>query len=127
MPILGSSFSFGDFLLGVLYIFALVILIWFIIVVFSDLIRRHDISGWIKALWVIFIIVLPYLGIFVYLITQSHGMAKRHQQQTDQERDALRQYIGFSPADELTKLDQLKSDGKVSDDEYQKLRAKIVQ
>ena len=128
MPILGSNnFSFGDFLVGVLYIFALIVLFWFIITVFSDLIRRHDISGWIKAVWVIFIIVIPYIGIFVYLITQGHGMAERHQQREQQARQELRDYVGYSPADELTKLDGLKTAGKINDDEYQKLKAKIVQ
>jgi hypothetical protein len=127
MPILGSSFSFGDFLVGVLYVFALIILFWLIITVFGDLIRRHDISGWIKALWVIFIIVVPYVGIFIYLITQSRGLAERHQAREQQARADLRDYVGYSPADELTKLDGLKTAGKINDDEYQKMRAKIVQ
>jgi heme A synthase len=126
MLTLAEDFTFGHFLLGVLYIFAFVILFWLIISVFSDLFRRHDISGWIKTAWVIFIIVLPYLGVFVYLITQGRGMAERNQQRAVQARDEMRGYLGVGVADEIDKLDRLKSEGKISDDEYQRLRSRLV-
>ena len=126
MLTLAEDFTFGHFLLGVLYIFAFVILFWLIISVFADLFRRHDISGWIKTAWVIFIIVLPYLGVFVYLITQGRGMAERNQQRAVQARDEMRGYLGVGVADEIDKLDRLKSDGKISDEEYQRLRARLV-
>jgi len=126
MLTLAEEFTFGHFLLGVLYIFAFVILFWLIISVFSDLFRRHDISGWIKTAWVIFIIVLPYLGVFVYLITQGRGMAERNQQRAVQARDEMRGYLGVGVADEIDKLDRLKSDGKISDEEYQRLRSRLV-
>jgi hypothetical protein len=126
MRVLAEEFTFGDFLVGVLYIFAFVILFWLIITVFADLFRRHDISGWVKAVWVIFIILLPYLGVFVYLITQGHGMAERSQKQAVHARDEMRQYLGVGVADEIEKLEQLKSSGKISDDEYQRLRARLV-
>lgn len=126
MLTLAEDFTFGHFLLGVLYIFAFVILFWLIISVFSDLFRRHDISGWIKTAWVIFIIVLPYLGVFAYLITQGRGMAERNQQRAVQARDEMRGYLGVGVADEIDKLDRLKSEGKISDDEYQRLRSRLV-
>jgi uncharacterized membrane protein YcjF (UPF0283 family) len=124
--VLAEDFTFGQFLLGVLYLFGWVILFWLIITVLVDLFRRHDVSGWMKALWVIVVILLPFLGVLLYLITQGHGMAKRQQQQADQARDQIRHAVGFSAADELTKLDQLKSDGKVTDEEYQTMRARLV-
>ena len=126
MLVLAEEFTFGDFLLGVLYIFGFIILFWLIITVFSDLFRRHDISGWLKAVWAIFVIFLPYLGVFVYLISQGHGMAERSQKAAVVAREEMRQYIGVGVADEIDKLDRLKSDGKISDEEYQRLRARLV-
>jgi hypothetical protein len=126
MLVLAEEFTFGDFLVGVLYIFAFVILFWLIITVFADLFRRHDISGWIKTLWAIFVILMPYLGVFVYLITQGHGMGERSQKEAVRARDEMRSYLGVGVADEIDKLERLKSDGKISDDEYQRLRARLV-
>jgi len=95
--------------------------------VYADLFRRHDISGLGKALWVIFVLLIPYLGVFVYLITQGGGMAERNNQRVQQARDELRRAVGFSPADEIAKLDQLKKSGSITADEYGRLRAKLVQ
>jgi hypothetical protein len=92
-----------------------------------DLFRRHDISGWVKAIWVIGLIVFPYLGVLVYLIAQSRGMAERNIQQTQQARDELRRVVGFSAADEIDKLDRLKKAGSITDAEFARLRAKLVQ
>ncbi len=122
-----ASFSVGEFLLWCLWVFLFVIWIWLIITTFSDIFRRHDINGWIKTLWIVFVIVLPYLGIFVYLISQSQGMAERNMKQVELEREQLRQFVSTgSAADELVKIDQLKSEGKLTDDEYQRLRAKVI-
>jgi len=98
-----------------------------LIAVSSDLFRRHDVSGFGKVLWVILLIVLPYIGIFAYLVTQSRGMAERNEARAKQTRDDLRQIVGFSVADELDKLDRLKSSGSISEQEYTRLRARIVQ
>jgi len=127
MPVLADAdVGVGEFLLWLVWIFLFVIWFWLLITIFADLFRRHDISGWIKALWIIFVIVLPFLGILIYLITQSHGMAERNVKQAQAEREQLRQIVGTSDADELVKLDQLKASGSISDDEYQKLRAKAI-
>jgi hypothetical protein len=107
-------------------VFAFVVWFWLLIVIYGDLFRRHDISGWGKALWVVVLIVTSYLGIFVYLITQGKGMAERNAQQAQQARDELRSIVGFSVADEITKLDQLKKSGSITDAEYGRLRAKLV-
>lgn len=123
---LAADYPFLDVMWTMLVFFIWIIWFWLLITVFADLFRRHDISGWVKALWIIFVIVLPFLGILIYLITQSHGIAERNVQQAKSEQEQLRQIVGTSPADELQKLDQLKASGSITDDEYQKLRAKAI-
>jgi len=122
-----GGFSFANFLVDVLAIFMFVVWFWLLIIVFSDLFRRYDISGWAKALWVIGLIVFPYIGVFVYLISQGGGMAERNAQQAQHARDELRRVVGFSAADEIQKLDGLKRSGSISEEEFRHLRAKLVQ
>jgi hypothetical protein len=99
---------------------------WLLVIVISDLFRRHDISGWGKATWVIALIVFPYLAIFAYMITQSRDMAERSSQQAQQAREELRRVVGYSVADEIEKLDRLKKSGAITDQEFTRLRAKLV-
>jgi hypothetical protein len=122
-----EGFSFWNFLADVVTVFLFVALLFLLFIVFSDLFRRHDISGWGKALWVIGLLLFPYLGVFIYLITQSRGMAERGLQQAQRARDELRHVVGFSAADEIKKLDELKKSGAISDAEFARLRAKVVQ
>jgi Phospholipase_D-nuclease N-terminal len=122
-----GSFSFGNFLLDVLAIFVFVMWFWLLITVISDLFRRHDTSGVAKAIWIIVLIVFPYLGVFIYLITQSRGMAERNSQRAQQAREELRQVVGFSAADEIEKLERLKTAGTISNEEYTRLRARVMQ
>ena len=121
-----EGFTYRNFLLDALAIFVLIVWFWLLITVAADLFRRHDISGWIKALWVIAWIVIPYLGVLAYLIFQGRGMAERNVQQTQQARDDLRRVVGFSVADEIEKLNKLKQAGSISDVEFTRLRAKLV-
>jgi predicted membrane channel-forming protein YqfA (hemolysin III family) len=121
-----EGFTYRNFLMDVLSIFLFIVWFWLLIVVFSDLFRRHDISGWTKAIWVIALIVFPYIAILVYLIFQGRGMAERNVQQAQQARDELRRVVGFSVADELQKLDALKKAGSISDAEFTRLRARLV-
>lgn len=122
-----EGFTYRNFLLDALAIFVFIVWFWLLITVAADLFRRHDISGWIKALWIIAWIVFPYLGVLAYLIFQGRGMAERNVQQAQQARDELRRVVGFSPAEEIEKLDRLKQAGSISDAEFTRLRARLVQ
>jgi hypothetical protein len=121
-----GGYTYSNFLMNMLAIFAFVVWFWLLVVIYSDLFRRHDISGWGKALWVLALVLTSYLGIFIYLITQGRGMAERNAQQAQQARDELRRVVGFSVADEIAKLEQLKKAGSITDAEFQRLRAELV-
>jgi hypothetical protein len=121
-----GGYTYSNFLMNVLGIFAFVVWFWLLVVIYGDLFRRHDISGWGKALWVIGLVVFSYLGILAYLVTQGRGMAERNAQQAQQAREELRRVVGYSVADEISKLDQLKKAGSITDAEFQRLRAKLV-
>jgi hypothetical protein len=122
-----EGFTFRNFLMDALTIFVFIVWFWLFITVASDLFRRHDISGWAKALWVIVLIVAPYIGVFAYLIFQGGGMTARNVQQVQKAREEFRRVVGFSAADEIEKLDRLKKAGSISDAEFARLRAKLVQ
>ncbi|MET4386828.1 hypothetical protein ABIB73_002577 [Bradyrhizobium sp. F1.4.3] len=121
-----EGFTYRNFLMDMIAIFTFVVWFWLLIVIYGDLFRRHDISGWGKALWVLALVLTSYLGIFAYLITQGRSMAERSAEQAQRAREELRHVVGFSVADELAKLDQLKKSGSITDTEYGRLRAKLV-
>jgi hypothetical protein len=122
-----GGFTFTNFVADVFSVFMFLLWFWLVITVFGDLFRRQDVSGVGKTLWVIFLIVLPYLGVFVYLISQGRGLAVRQNERAQQARDELRHVVGFSVADELEKLERLKNSGTISNEEYSRLRARAVQ
>jgi cbb3-type cytochrome oxidase subunit 3 len=122
-----GGFTFGNFIADAFTIFMFILWFWLLIVVSGDLFRRHDVSGFAKVLWVIAFILFSYLGVFAYLLTQGRGMAERQKAQAKEDRDELRNYVGFSVADEITKLDNLKASGSITAEEYGRLRAKLVQ
>jgi hypothetical protein len=126
MTFFGES-TFASFLADAFAVFAFILWFWLFITAASDLFRRQDVSGFGKVLWIILLIVLPYIGIFAYILTQGGGMAERNRAQARQAKDELRQIVGFSAADELMKLERLKSEKSISDQEYARLRARIVQ
>jgi hypothetical protein len=130
---LASSYPILDIFLTTLYFFLFVIWIWLLITVFIDVFRSHDMGGLAKALWVIFIIVLPFLGVFVYLIARGGKMHERAAQQAAQQQKAFDQYVkqaagtpGASTADQLSKLADLKSQGVLTDAEFDAQKAKIL-
>jgi Short C-terminal domain/Phospholipase_D-nuclease N-terminal len=125
-----SSFGTGQVFLSFLWFFLFFIWIWLLIVVFSDIFRSHDLSGWAKALWTIFIIVLPYLGVFVYLIARGHKMSQHAAEDAASADITARKYIQSAvtrtPAEELARLADLKAQGVIDDDEFQRLKAQVV-
>jgi hypothetical protein len=121
-----GGFTFANFLVDVFTVFMFVVWLWLLFLVFGDLFRRRDISGWAKAVWIIFMILTPYIGVLAYLIFQGRGMADRSVQQAHQARDELRRAVGFSVADEIEKLDRLQKSGSITTEEYARLRARLV-
>jgi len=121
-----EGFTYRNFLLDVLTIFFFVVWFWLLFIVASDLFRRHDISGWVKAAWIIAWLVLPFV-LLAYVIFQGRGMAERNVQRAEQARDELRRVVGFSVSDEIEKLNRLKQAGSISDAEFARLRARLVQ
>lgn len=122
-----GGFTFANFVADAFAVFMLVLWLWLFITVGSDLFRRDDISGLGKVCWLLLLIFLPYAGIFAYLLVQGRGMAERNQARARYLRDDLRKTFGFSVADEIEKLDRLKSTGSISAEEYGRLRARLVQ
>jgi ABC-type multidrug transport system fused ATPase/permease subunit len=126
-----ADFTFGQALLTVLEIFVFAAWLMVLFTVISDLFRDHGMSGWGKAAWIIFLIFLPFLGTLVYLIARGHGMRERalaQQQEAQKQFDAYVQQAagGGTAADELTKLAKLHDDNKLSDEEFERAKAKIV-
>ena len=123
----GGGFSFANFFIDALTLFAFVVWFWLLITVLGDLFRRPDVSGWIKALWVLFVILFPYVGVLAYTISQGKAIAERNAARIRQMEEELRRSAGFSIADEIEKLDRLKKSGSISDTEFARLRTRLVQ
>ena len=130
MSLLATDFGTGQVFWSFLWFFMFFIWIWLLIIVFSDIFRSHDLSGVAKTLWVIFVILVPYLGVFVYLIARGHKMSEHAAEAAAAQDKAARQYIqqvtASSTADELTKLADLKAQGVIDDAEYASLKAKAL-
>jgi hypothetical protein len=128
--IVAAEWGTGQVFWSMLWFFVFFIWIWLLIMVFADIFRSHDLSGWGKALWSIFVIIVPYLGVFVYLIARGHKMGEHAAEAGQQQDQAFRQYVQqaatTSPADELAKLADLKANGVIDDAEYERLKAKAL-
>jgi hypothetical protein len=122
-----GGFTFSNFIADAFTIFMFILWFWLLIVVSGDLFRRHDVSGFAKVLWVIAFVLFSYIGVFAYLLTQGRGMAERNKAQANEAREELRHIVGFSAADEIVKLDKLKAAGSITEQEYGRLRIKLVQ
>jgi membrane protein implicated in regulation of membrane protease activity len=132
MP-LASSYSYP--LLGafwtILEIFLWVLWIWVLIYVFIDIFRSHDLSGWARALWFLFVLFIPLIGVLVYLIARGDKMHERAVRQVQEQDQEARQYIreaagSGTPADQLTKLADLRDRGVITADEFEREKAKIL-
>jgi hypothetical protein len=119
---LGSDYPFLDVFWTLLVFFVWVVWFWLLITVFADIFRRHDIGGGMKAIWIIFVIVLPYLGVLIYLIAEHQGMADRSAAQLQQVKEQQDAYIksvaGSSPTDQIAQAKQLLDSGAISQAEF---------
>ena len=133
MPLAASSYSYP--LLGAFWtifeIFMWVLWLWVLFYIFVDIFRSHDLSGWAKALWFVFVLVIPVIGVLVYLITRGGKMHERAAQQARQQDQEFRTYVrdaagSQSSADQLSKLAGLRDHGVITDEEFQREKAKVL-
>ncbi len=130
MLVFASDYPFLDVLWTMLVFFGWVIWFWLLITVFSDLFRRHDISGWGKAGWILLCVVLPYLGVFIYLISQGSQMAQRNAEQQKAAKSQFDSYVretaGSSPTEEIEKAKGLLDSGAITQEEFNTIKAKAL-
>ena len=129
--LVASDYPFLDVFWTMIIFFLWVIWIWFLIAILSDVFRRHDIGGGTKTLWVIFVIFLPFLGAFTYLIINGKGMADRNVKQTQVAQEHMDDYVrsvatSGGAAGEIEKAKQLLDSGAINADEYASLKAKAL-
>jgi hypothetical protein len=127
--LLAADYPFLDVLWTLIIFFAWVAWIWIAITVFIDVFRRHDIGGWAKAGWVVLVIVLPFLGVLIYLVSQHEGLRERSVKQAQDQQAAFDQYVrdaaGGSAA-EIAKAKQLLDEGAISQAEFEAIKAKAL-
>lgn len=129
---LAAEFGTGQVLWSIIWFFLFFMWIMLLFQVFADIFRSHDLGGAAKALWLVFVIVLPYLGVFVYLIARGPKMAEHNVQQAQAQQAAMNDYIretagtASSPAAELERLAALKAAGTIDDAEFARLKAKVL-
>ena len=126
------TYPLADLFGTMLGFFVLIIWLWLLIAIFSDIFRSHDMGGGAKTLWVLFVIILPFLGIFVYLIARGGKMHERAAAQMAEQQKATDAYIkqaagtGSNSAEELSKLADLKQQGVLTDAEFETQKAKLL-
>lgn len=129
--VIASSYPFLGILFSMLIFFAFVIWIWIAITVFIDLFRRHDVGGWGKALWVIFIVIAPFLGVLIYLIAYHQGMAERRNKEVQQAQGQFDEYVrqttgSGGAASEIEKAKGLLDSGTITQAEFDAIKAKAL-
>ena len=130
--IIAAEWGTGQVFWSMVWFFLWFIWIWLLILVFADIFRSQDLSGWGKALWSIFVIVLPYLGVFVYLIARGHKMGEHANEDAQAQDAAFKSYVqeaagsGGGTTDELSKLADLKAQGAITDAEFEQQKAKLL-
>ncbi|HSL56563.1 MAG TPA: SHOCT domain-containing protein [Acidimicrobiales bacterium] len=131
--LLAADWGVGQVFFSLLWFFLFFIWIWLLISVFGDIFRSRDLSGVAKAIWVVFVIVLPYLGVFLYLIIRGNKMSENAVAQAQAQEAAFRDYVrdaagtgSTSTADELTKLAALRDQGVIDEAEFARMKAKLV-
>lgn len=125
-----ADVSFGEILLMVFEVFLFVVWIWILWTILTDLFRNHDMSGWLKAAWIVLLIFIPYLTALVYLIVYGSDMRERQLRAQAEARHEAEQYIRAaartSPADELHKLHELVEKGALTQEEYDRAKQKLL-
>ena len=121
---LAADYPFLDVLWTMIIFFAWVIWIWILISILADLFRRHDVSGWLKAAWVIFLILLPFLGVLIYLIVNGKGMAERNVKQAQEQVQAAAAIAG--PSAQIASAKDLLDQGAISQEEFEALKRKAL-
>jgi Short C-terminal domain/Phospholipase_D-nuclease N-terminal len=126
---MAADYPFLDVFWSMIIFFFWVIWIWIVITVLIDIFRRDDIGGFAKAAWVVFVIVLPWLGVLIYLIAQHDGMRDRSIKQQQAQKQAFDDYVrdaAGSSADQIAKAKALRDDGTITEEEFQRLKAKAL-
>jgi hypothetical protein len=125
-----ADFGLGEALLTVLEIFFFVVWFWILITILTDLFRDHQLSGWAKAAWVLFLVIVPFITALIYLIARGDGMRDRTIKAQAEARHHYESLVseaaGGSPADELAKLSDLKDKGAISDEEFARAKEKLL-
>lgn len=125
-----SSYPFFSALWLMIVFFAFIIWIWLLISVFADIFRRRDIGGGMKAIWIVFVIIAPYLGVLIYLIAEHNGMADRSMEQMKamkaQQDDYIKSVAGSSPTDQIAQAKSLLDSGAITQEEYDALKVKAL-
>ena len=126
-----ADFGSGQFFWSLIWFTLFFIWIWLLFIVFGDIFRSKDLSGVAKALWVIFVIVVPYLGVFIYVIARGGKMQEHAVQRAQAQDQAMRQYVqNVAPAggsaDEIQKLADLRAAGTITEEEFQAAKAKAL-
>ena len=124
------AYSFGQVMWTMFVFFAWVIFFWLLFVVFGDLFRRHDISGWGKAGWTVFVIILPFLGVLIYLIAQGQHMAERRAEDVKAAQAQMDQYVretaGSGPSAEIAHAKKLLDSGAINQAEFDQIKQKAL-
>lgn len=128
---IAADYPFLDVFWSMLIFFLWVMWIWLLFAIFADVFRRHDISGWVKTAWIVFVIVLPFLGAFVYLITQNVGMTERNLDRARAEREHLDSYVrqtagAGGAASEIEKAKQLLDSGAITEAEFETIKQRAL-
>ena len=122
---LATEWNVGSVLWTMLVLFFWVLAIWIFIAIFSDIFRRNDLSGWAKAGWIFLIFIVPFLGALIYVIARPK-MTAQDKEMLEQAQEAQRRVSGYSPADEIAKLAELRDKGEISAEEYTDLKRKAT-
>ena len=122
---LATEWSFGSVIWTMVVLFFWVMAIWIFIAIFADIFRRNDLSGWAKAGWIFLIFIVPFLGALIYVIARPK-MTAQDKEMMEHAQEAQRRVQGYSPADEISKLAELRDKGEISADEYNDLKRKAT-